>query len=279
MSGWGFAFSRRWLGYLALVIVFAIACTLLSIWQIARRDEARTEIDLVETNWDATPRPLAQVLPSLDGFDENDTWTAVEITGRYLGDEQFLVRGRPFNGRPGFEQLVPLQLNDGSVFIVNRGWLGVGNAQDTPDFIPEPPSGEVTVVARLKPGEPIVAGRSAPDGQIATINLPQLAEQLAIPTYTGAYGLLDSEDPESAALPAAALRPQADEGPHLSYAFQWLVFGIMAFIGLAWAVRQEYRFRNEDDPEEQARAAERAKRQAAKPRSDSEVEDELLDAR
>ena len=276
MSNWGFAFSRRWLGYLALVIVFALACTLLSMWQLARRDEARIEIDRVETNWDATPQDLAQVLPSRDEFDEGDTWTPVKITGRYLVDEQFLVRGRPFNGLPGFEQLVPLQLDDGSVFIVNRGWLQVGNAQDTPDFIPEPPNGEVSVVARLKPGEPIVAGRSAPAGQIATINLAQLAEQLGVPTYIGAYGLLDSEVPASGALPAAAVRPVADEGPHLSYAFQWLVFGVMAFIGLAWAIRQEYRFRNEDDPEEQARAAERAKRKAAKPRSDSEVEDELL---
>ena len=46
MTGWGFALSRRWLGYLALVVVFAIACTLLSLWQIARRDEARADITL-----------------------------------------------------------------------------------------------------------------------------------------------------------------------------------------------------------------------------------------
>ncbi|MCY7412143.1 MAG: SURF1 family protein, partial [Salinibacterium sp.] len=225
------------------------------------------------------PRELSQVLPSLNEFDEDDTWTPVVITGRYLVEEQVLVRGRPFNGLPGFEQLVPLQLADGRVFIIDRGWLQVGNAQDTPDVVPLPPSGEVTVIARLKPGEPIVPGRSAPEGQLATIHLPQLDEQLGLLTYTGAYGLLDSEDPASAALPAAAVRPVADECPHLSYAFQWLIFGVMAFIGLAWAIRQEYRFRNEDDPEEQARAAERARRKAAKPRSDSEVEDELLDAR
>ncbi|MCY7413203.1 MAG: SURF1 family protein, partial [Salinibacterium sp.] len=213
MSGWGFAFSRRWFGYLALVIVFAFLCTLLSMWQLARREEARTEIDRVELNWDAAPRELSQVLPSLDEFDEDDTWTPVVITGRYLVEEQVLVRGRPFNGLPGFEQLVPLQLADGRVFIIDRGWLQVGNAQDTPDVVPLPPSGEVTVIARLKPGEPIVPGRSAPEGQLATIHLPQLDEQLGLPTYTGAYGLLDSEDPASAALPAAAVRPVADECP------------------------------------------------------------------
>jgi cytochrome oxidase assembly protein ShyY1 len=276
MKGWGFAFSRRWLGYLALVILFAIACTLLSMWQLARREEARTEIERVEQNWDAAPRELTELVPTLDGFDEDNTWAPVRLTGRYLVQEQVLVRGRPFNGLPGFEQLVPLQLDSGEVFIVDRGWLPVGNTQDAPDIVPAPPTGDVTVLARLKPGEPIVRGRSAPDGQIATIHLPKLAERLGKETYVGAYGLLDSEDPATNALPAATERPVADEGPHLSYAFQWLVFGLMAFIGLAWAIRQEYRARNEDDPAEQARAAQRAARKAAKPRSDSEIEDELL---
>ena len=63
MTGWGFALSRRWLGYLALVVVFAIACTLLSLWQIARRDEARADITRVDTNWEAEPRPITELLP------------------------------------------------------------------------------------------------------------------------------------------------------------------------------------------------------------------------
>ena len=98
------------------------------------------------------------------------------------------------------------------------------------------------------------------------------------PAYTGAYGLLDTENPATAR-PTAVSKPVADEGPHLSYAFQWILFGVMAFVGLGWAVRQEYRIRNADDPEEQARAEVRRQKAAAKPRSDAEVEDELLDAR
>jgi hypothetical protein len=73
------------------------------------------------------------------------------------------------------------------------------------------------------------------------------------------------------------VKPVADEGPHLSYAFQWIVFGVMAFFGLGWAVRREYRILNQDDPAEQARAAERALKAARKPRSDAEIEDALLD--
>lgn len=277
MKNWRFALSRRWLGYLALVVAFAIACTLLSLWQIARRDEARADITRVETNWGAEPRPIEELLPELDAFDENLKWSPVTLTGRYLVDEQLLARGRPLDGNPGFEVLVPFQLDDGTVFIVDRGWVPPGSEQDAPDDVPSPPTGEVTVVARLKAGEPTLAGRSAPAGQVATINLPTIADLVGLPTYTGAYGLLDSEEPAPATRPAAVVKPAPDEGPHLSYAFQWVLFAVMAFIALGWAIRQEYRIRNADDPAERERAAERERRRAAKPRTDAEVEDELLD--
>lgn len=275
-GGWRFAFSRRWLGYLAFVIVFAIACVLLSMWQFARREEARAEVVRVEQNWDAAPVPLTELMPDPSTFDAADKYRPVVLTGTYLEDEQLLVRGRPRSGQVGFEVLVPLLLSDGAVFIVDRGWVPGGDGQDAPDRVPSPPAGEVTVTVRLKAGEPVIPGRTAPDGQVATINLPQIAEQLGLSTVEGAYGLLDSEDPSSASLPAPAIRPEPDEGPHLSYALQWIAFGVMGFVGLAWAVRHEYRLRNEDDPAVRARAARRAARAKERP-SDADVEDALLD--
>lgn len=278
MNGWRFALSRRWFGYLALVVLFAVACTMLSMWQLARRDEARARIAQVENNWESAPRPIDEVLPTLDSFNADDTWVSVELEGEYLADDELLARGRPFSGQPGFEQLVPFLLDGGTAIVVDRGWLPVGNEQDAPDSVPPAPEGRVTVVVRLKAGEPTVAGRSAPEGQIATIHLPTIAAILEQPTYTAAYGLLVSEDP-AVPRPAATPKPAADEGSHLSYAFQWLVFGIMAFVGLGWAVRQEYRIRNADDPEERARAEKRRAKVAARRPSDAEVEDALLDQR
>ncbi|WP_305002334.1 SURF1 family cytochrome oxidase biogenesis protein [Salinibacterium soli] len=275
--GWRFALSRRWLGYLALVVVFAVACSFLAMWQLARREEARQEIERVEQNWDSAPVSLAEALPDRESFDADDKWIPVEVTGTYLTDEQLLVRGRPLGGAAGFEVLVPLLLEDGSVFIVDRGWVPAGNEQDEPDAVPAPPTGEVTVVARLKAGEPVVAGRSAPEGQIATINLPDIQERLGMPVYTGAYGLLASESPAPSTRPTATVRPEPDEGPHLSYAFQWFVFGLLAFVALGWAIRQEYRYRNSDDPAEQERAERRRQKAAARRPSDNEEEDALLD--
>ena len=136
----------------------------------------------------------------------------------------------------------------------------------------------VTVVARLKASEPDLPGRTASGNQVATINLTAIAQRFDQPTYTGAYGLMDTESPSAAEpRPTAVLKPIRDEGPHLSYAFQWFVFGLLAFIGLGWALREEYRSVNAEDPEEQERAEERARKRAAKPRNDAEIEDALLD--
>ncbi|TFC27835.1 SURF1 family protein [Cryobacterium sp. TMT2-18-3] len=279
MIGWKFAFTRRWAGYLALTILFAAVCSGLGLWQLARRSDALSEMDKVETNYAADPVPLAEALPGLDAFSASQKWLPVVVTGTYLTDDELIVRNRPLNIHPGFEVLTPLLLADGSVFIVNRGWLPTGQTPDAPASVPTAPSGVVTVIARLKAGEPSLAGRSATGDQIATINLDEVSTRLDLPTYTGAYGLMASEDPTPDERPVAVTRPVKDEGPHLSYAFQWFVFALMGFVGLGWAIRQEYRAVNFDDPDERVRAAERARRQAAKPRSDSEIEDELIDGR
>ena len=278
MMGWKFAVSRRWAGYLALTILFAAVCSGLGVWQLARRDQALTELFKIDSNFDSNPVPVTEALPELTGFDESQKWMPVELTGTYLVDDEMLARNRPLNVNPGFEVLTPLLLADGTIFIVDRGWLPTGAEQDAPDTVPAPPSGTVTVVARLKASEPDLPGRTATGNQVATINLSTIAERLNEPTYTGAYGLMAKESPAATEeRPTAVLKPIRDEGPHLSYAFQWFVFGLLAFIGLGWALREEYRSVNAEDPEERERADERSRKRAAKPLNDAEIEDELLD--
>ncbi|QEO10060.1 SURF1 family protein [Protaetiibacter larvae] len=267
VTGW-----RRWGAYLALTVVFAIACGLLSWWQWARRAETVDEIQRVERNFDAEPRPVSELLPALDSWRLDDEWAPVLATGEYLGDEALLVRNRVRGGKPGFEQLVPFRLDDGTVFIVNRGWLPIGKTQDSPDSVPAPPSGEVTVVARLRQGEPELPGRTAPEGQIPSIDLTTIVDDLGVPGFTGAYGVLASEDPAVDEMPFPAIRPEADEGPHLSYALQWIAFGILAFIGLFWAWRRERRIAAL--PAELQAAARAPRRRHV----DADVEDAILDS-
>ncbi len=209
---------RRWGGYLALTVIFALVCGLLSWWQWSRRAEAVDEIDKVEANYDMTPVPVDELLPALDAWDDADEWRPVVLHGTYLLDEQLLARNRPRDGAPGFEVLTPLLLDDGTVFVVDRGWLRVGSAQDDPDHVPAPPAGEVDGGrAAQAAASPTLPGRTAPPGQLATIHLDDVAELTGEPTYTGAYGLLASENParRRAAAPGHQARGRRGSAPLL----------------------------------------------------------------
>ena len=278
MNRWGFALSGRWLRYLAFAIVFAVACAGLAWWQLERRSEKVAEIQRIEQNYDAQPAQLGDELDSLTSYRASQEWQPVEMVGQYEVDQQLLVRNRPRNAQPGFEVLTPLRLGDGSMFIVDRGWLPVESSALAPDSIPDPPTGTVTVVARLKAGEPTVPSGTTASGVLASIHLPTIQTTLDEPTYTGAYGLVVSESPSVSVMPLPNFRPAIDEGPHLSYAFQWVVFALIGFAGLGFALRQEYRYRNADDPEERERAEERLRKRARK-RTDDDLEDALLDSR
>ena len=257
---------RRWGGYFIFVIVFALVCGLLSWWQWSRNAEAQAGADRITRNYDAAPAPLSRLLPRLDSWSLGDEWRPVVLRGEYLRSEQLLVRNRPRDGQPGWEVLVPFRLEDGRVFAVDRGWLALGQQSDLPASVPEAPRGVVSVVVRLRPGEPQLPGRTAPRGQLPTINLPTVAKLVGAPTYTGAYGLLASEQPAPVTAPAAAVRPNPDLGPHLSYALQWIAFGILAFIGLGWAIRHDRRVARGEPTPVRGR------------KSDADLEDELLEA-
>lgn len=243
LHGWGVLLTRRWIGYLTLAVVFAAACVGLGFWQFARLDEARMHIARIDANYDAAPVAIDLVLADSDSFDVSQTWKPVVASGQYDVANQILVRSRPLDGQIGFEVLTPLVLTDGRVFIIDRGWIPSGETTAEPGNVPDPPQGEVTVIARLKPPEPALAGREAVDGTVPTIHLPMIRTLVGPETIVGAYGTLDSESPAVAEMPTPPQKPALDEGPHLSYALQWLLFAIMGFVGLGLAVRNERRIR------------------------------------
>jgi cytochrome oxidase assembly protein ShyY1 len=267
----------RWRKPLALAIAFAVGCALLSWWQFARRAETAHANALVVENYGATPRPLGDVLHGLGSYSPDQQWMQVRVRGTYLVQDQLLVRDRQLGGNPGFEVLTPLRLADGDVFVVDRGFLNVGTKQDRPDTVPAPPPGTVTVVARLQPNEHAIPGRSAPPGEIPSIDLGAVAGDVGAPTYTGAYGLMVSESPPAVTTPIPLPPPSFgdDEGTHLSYAIQWILFALIAFFGLGWSVRRSLRDAGDPDVLEADERAEARRRMRAP--SDEAVEDSLLD--
>ena len=236
-----FLFSSKWLGYLLLAAIFATACVLLGRWQMDRRAETLAEINRVVSNYSATPVPFAQARDQFNQLDPAKEWTQVELKGTYDTAGERIVRNRPLNGQPGYEVVVPFRLTTGETVVIDRGWLPIGNKNPgSPDSVPSPPPGEVTAVVRLKHGEPELQ-RGAPEGQLASIDLPTYAAQLGYPLMTGAYGQLASETPPAAEMPVAFPKPSTDEGTHLSYSLQWFAFGVLMFVGFGYAARQQAR--------------------------------------
>jgi cytochrome oxidase assembly protein ShyY1 len=236
-----FLFSSKWLGYLVLAAVFASACVFLGRWQMDRRAETLAEINRVTSNYSAEPLPFSDAREQFEQLDPEREWAQVELRGSYDTQAQRIVRNRPLNGQPGYEVLVPIRLETGESVVVDRGWLPIGNNNPgRPDSIPAPPSGKVTVVVRLKAGEPQLQ-RGAPEGQLASIDLPTYAKEVGYPLMTGAYGQLASETPPAAEMPVAFPKPSVEEGTHLSYSLQWFAFGILMFVGFGYAARQQAR--------------------------------------
>ena len=239
---------RRWGPWLALVLLFAIATSLLSWWQFSRRAERVERIDQVIQNYDRKPVPYEELnwVIEPDGTSDQE-WTPVELTGTYLPELATVVRNRPLNGQPGFLQLVPLELESGEILIVERGWLEASSELVTPEANPLPDPVPHSLTVRLRVSEPDLK-RDDIEGQIASIDLPRLAERfsLAGDVIVEHYGRVVSEMPSYQQTPLPMPKPTLNEGNHLSYAIQWIIFGVMAFAAFVWAYRNDRRIRLEE---------------------------------
>ena len=255
----------RWSGYVAVAVLFAIACAFLSHWQFERNESRAAELELVDDNYDAVPVDLEDLVPEGSTLDPEDEWHPVVMTGEYLPTDQLLVRNRPHGGTAAFEVLVPFRLEDGRILIVDRGWVPPGESSREPDAVAAPPEGTVEVTVRLRPGEALtLIAAVVADGE--------RVEQ-------SAYGALVSEQPAPATTLGALDDPSADPGPHLSYAIQWILFAIMGFVFIGYMIRTEIRARRDDDEDDDERPAETTGPIARRRRDhDADAEDALVDA-
>ena len=230
---------RRWLGWLILVIVFSVACVSLSNWQFNRRAEALSKIEQITKNYDA-PAVGIDGVATESKFDARNEWRPVKLNGHYLPSNAVLVRNRPLDGNPGFLQLVPFQLMDGRLVAIERGWLPTDDKYSAPKNVPLPSDQDQTVIARIRPAEPTL-DRSAPVGQLGTINVESLVKSQHIKDkiFTTIYLRMATESIPAAANPKQLAKPQLDEGNHLSYALQWIMFALMAISALIWGIKKE----------------------------------------
>lgn len=257
----------RWLSWIGLVSLFSVACWFLSQWQFSRQEEVSAQNRIVEKNYDASPVALESLLQVDQSWKPEMEYRPVKLSGQYT-DLVYLIRNRPYDGNPGFLQLAEFRTKSGNSFWIERGWLPTGNLQDSPDAIPSLDSNPREIIVRLRKAE-AQSDRSAPEGQLANIDLQLASAKLdSANVYTQAYGRLVTE---SNPLPRGIDlgKPELSEGNHLSYALQWIVFGLMAIGAVMWNINQDRR-RTAGLPPKKLKSLNRDR--------DAEVEDELLDS-
>ncbi|KGN38739.1 SURF1 family protein [Knoellia subterranea] len=242
-------FTPRWLGALAIALLYAVAAYHLGHWQYGRHEYKVERNALLDAHYRAAPVPVRQVLDDRPVNRSDADWTKVTATGTYHG-EQLLVRNRPNNGVYGYEVLAPLHLGDGTTVVVDRGW--VENSPRGAAVVPEvseAPAGEVTVTGWVRPAENSDDKR-LPSGQVASVAKPDVEKAWGRTVLDG-YIVLDSEVSADGTTPPRPDRledPDRSLGPHQAYAFQWWLSMPVGMLLIWLGLRRELRDEQPDRP-------------------------------
>jgi cytochrome oxidase assembly protein ShyY1 len=286
-TGWRFILTKRWIAFIVGVIVYAGGCAAGVIWQSQLGQQIAQFNATVSRNFDATAVPLDGVLPSLGAYSASEQWKPVTATGTYDVSKQVYVRDRTCGDDTGFEVLTPLRMPTGRVFVIDRGCVASSSTNpNNPTTTAPPPAGTVTVTARIVAAEAakgtVVASeadQSEVGNQVDSIDLGQIAPRLGAPTYTGAYGLLVSQQPTAAHSLHRVLtgKPTVDASAQEGTIFATVLYALVGLGIFGYALREKFRFVNRFDPRLWAREWRRIQRLARKPYTDAETEDLLID--
>lgn len=244
-----FAWRPWWIVSHVFVAALVVGMVGLGLWQLRRLDEVKDRNTRLAARLDLAPQPL----PTLLGTEAADVGALVDrqvtVSGRYRAEEQVLIRGRSLNEAPGSWVVVPLELDDGRMVAVNRGWISNdGRHLAVPERFAVP-DGEVRLTGLLHPAQErgTLGATDPPDGRLdslARVDLERLDEQVdgdLVPVWvqlTAPEPDAPDPSPEPLGLPVVD-----DEGPHLSYAGQWFTFSAIAAVGYPIILRKVARER------------------------------------
>ena len=219
-----------------LIVALVAIMLMLANWQLSRHHERvsfnKTLIERIE----APSAPLEQVLSTYPTATEAE-WRTVVVTGQYLQDHDFQVVNVSQGGRPGFDPVTPLQLSDGRLILINRGFIPLG------ETVQQAPTGPVTIQGRLRASSAKRLGAisDASNGvltEVQRIDIARLQQQMPAP-LVNVYVEMQSSSPADDAALSRIAEPTFSNGSHLGYVGQWILFSLCALGGWFAIVRRE----------------------------------------
>lgn len=227
-------FSPQWWLLLGLALLFVAVTARLGFWQLGRA-QLREGIAAEQQLSAALPPLTVDELRALPQG-ERPLYRRLDVEGRWL--EQWTVfLNRPQDGRPGFWVMTPLELRNGKVLLVQRGW-----APRDPVLPDKPPQ------LKPRPAEERVQGNwidppshlmELDGSQAARAEFPRVRQNLALDEYRRQTGLDiaavmrqtgDSGDGLVRNWPAIASKAPMNRG----YAFQWFALSLAGVVYFVW---------------------------------------------
>ena len=224
---------RPGLGATLSTLVAVAIMVALGTWQVERLAWKNALIDRIESGMRAAPVPLPARIDDPAEWD----FRRVSATGRFLHDHELDLAARSMNGRIGYQIVTPLKRDDGTLVLVNRGWVPLERRD--PATRPEGlPAGTVTVegVARVPAGQ----GWMQPDNDPARnmwfwYDIQNMAAQMGAGSGAGADGALpvvieagDAANPGG--FPIGGQTNVNIANNHLQYAFTWYSLAITLIV-------------------------------------------------
>ena len=197
-----------------VAILVATVCVRLGRWQLNRLTQRRARNSVLAARLALPPLTVRRDIGA-----DSARQRRVVAHGVYDFSAERAWPGRSFQGTPGVALITPLRLADGSVVLVDRGWVPSPDAFHVHHALyREPDTATVTGVALIPP-----RGR----GDVDVAGFLPFVIQLETPA-----------PPPNRGLPRRWPPPAFDDGPHLSYAIQWFSFALIALVGTAVLIRK-----------------------------------------
>ena len=209
-----------------LVLVVALVCVRLGMWQLDRLEQRRARNEATEQRMRRPPVRLSAVGADSTGL----LFRRVQLSGDYDDANTIIIAGRSLRGVPGVHVITPLRLGS-SALLVNRGWMPSADAASIEvDSIRE--SAPQQLDALLTPFPENYGRVMSPDSFQRVwygMDRERLREQFSYPVLPVIAQILPHAGQPQ--YPVRLRPPEFGEGPHLGYAIQWFSFAGIAVIG------------------------------------------------
>ena len=230
-----------------LVMAF-IGFIALGVWQLERRDWKLDLIQRVESRIHAAPTAAPGPAEWSSITAARDEYRHVEVSGRYLPEADTRVQAVTAIGA-GYWLLTPLQRRDGSIVLINRGFV-------TPDLAPDAvrestPKLDVRVTGLLRLTEPgggflrnnVPAEDRWYSRDVQAIAAAQGLQRVA-PYFIDAAAIEPDRNTAGSGAdgPVGGLTVVRFRNHHLQYALTWFALALMVVAGV-WRVLREDRLR------------------------------------